>query len=192
MTGRTHDLAAFTALNLLFISQPLVNTTFATAFVTVSANLIGGLTPDIDQATADLWNRLPAGSIIGRMITPLLGSHRMISHSILGIFLAGFLSYKGLHALGNIILVDMNLVWIGFMVGFISHIAIDIFTKEGEPLLFPLPFRVGLPPIRFLRIKTGGIMEKSLVFPSLMLLNGYLIYTHYQKYLEFLKLYIIK
>jgi len=192
MTGRTHDLAAFTALNVLFISQPLVNTTFATAFVTVSANLIGGLTPDIDQATADLWNRFPAGSIIGRMITPLLGSHRMISHSILGIFIAGFLSYKGFQALGTILLVDMNLVWIGFMAGFISHIAIDILTKEGEPLLFPLPFRIGFPPFRFLRIKTGGIMEKSLVFPSLMLLNGYLIYTHYQKYLEFLKIYIKK
>lgn len=190
MTGRTHDLTAFTALNLLFISQPLINTTVATAFVTVSSNLIGGLTPDIDQATADLWNRLPAGSIIGRMITPILGSHRMISHSFLGIGIAGFLSRWGLNALGGILLVDMNIVWVGFMVGFISHIIIDLLTKEGVPLLFPLPLKFGFPPFRFLRLKTGGMMEKSIIFPSLMLLNGYLIYMNYHKYLEFLKLYI--
>jgi membrane-bound metal-dependent hydrolase YbcI (DUF457 family) len=72
------------------------------------------------------------------------------------------------------------------MIGFISHILIDLITKEGEPLLFPLPFKVGIPPFQFLRIKTGGFIEKSIIFPGLMLTNGYIIYFHYTKYLEFL------
>lgn len=190
MTGRTHDLTAFTALNFLFISQPLIQTSLSTTFVAIGANLLGGLTPDIDQSTADLWNRLPAGSIIGRIISPILGSHRMISHSIIGVVIVGFLSNRFLTAINKVLLVDMNIVWIGFMTGFISHIMIDLLTREGVPLLFPIPIKFGIPPIRFLRIKTGGLIEKSIIFPTLMLANGYLIYQNYQKYLEFLKFYI--
>lgn len=186
MTGRTHDLTAITLLNIVFISQSLIHTTLSTVFVAVGANLIGGLVPDIDQPTADLWRRIPGGSIIGRIISPLLGSHRMISHSFAGIVIFGFLSMKFFDAISSVVLVDMILVWFAFMIGFISHILIDLITKEGEPLLFPLPFKVGIPPFQFLRIKTGGFIEKSIIFPGLMLTNGYIIYFHYTKYLEFL------
>lgn len=162
----------------------------ATSFVSVSACLLGGLTPDIDQPTADLWRRIPAGSIIGRILSPLLGSHRMISHSFVGIALFGYLTTQFLDAIKNILLVDMTIVWIAFMTWFISHVAIDIITKEGIPLLFPLPWRFGIPPLQQLRISTGGMVEKTIIFPGLMLVNGYLIYTYYTKYLEFLKLFI--
>lgn len=190
MTGRTHDLAALTLLNCVFITQPLMNMSVSTAFISGGACIIGGLTPDIDQPTADLWRRLPAGSIIGRILSPLLGSHRMISHSLVGIAVFGFLSMKFLDAIRGVILVDMTIVWVAFMTGFISHLIIDVITKEGEPLLFPLPFKIGIPPFRALRIETGGLMEKSIIFPGLMLLNGYLVYTNYTKYLDFLRLFI--
>ncbi len=190
MTGRTHDLAAFTALNYIFVTQPLIHTSLATAFVAVGANLIGGLTPDIDQPTADLWNRLPAGSIIGRILSPILGSHRMISHSILGTLFFAFVSRFILEHVKSILIVDMNVVWFGFMIGFLSHLVMDLFTKEGIPLFFPIPIKIGFPPLHFLRLQTGGIGEKSIIFPGLMVFNGYLIYQHYHKYLEFLKMYI--
>ncbi len=190
MTGRTHDLAAFAALNYLFVTQPLLHTSLATTFVAVGANLIGGLTPDIDQPTADLWNRIPAGSIIGRILSPILGSHRMISHSFLGIGTFAFISHFFLNKINSILLVDMNIVWIAFMTGFISHLIMDIFTKEGIPLFFPLAFKIGIPPFKALRFETGGLVEKSIIFPCLLLYNGYLVYTKYKKYLEFLKLYI--
>lgn len=190
MTGRTHDLAAFTLLNGVFIYYPLASMSLSTLFVSISANLIGGLTPDIDQPTAELWNRIPAGSIIGRIIYPILGSHRMISHSILGVVVFGFVSAKFLDAIRSVLIVDMNIVWFSFMIGFISHLIMDIITKEGEPLLFPLPFKFGIPPFHFLRVQTGGLVEKSIIFPGLMVLNGYLIYSHYHKYLDFLKLFI--
>ncbi len=190
MTGRTHDLAAFTAINLLFVTQPIPTMTLATLVTALGATFIGGLTPDIDQPTADLWRRLPAGNIIGRLITPILGSHRMISHSFVGIYITGWLTEWVLTKVSGIVLVDMDIVWWAFMSGFVSHIVIDLLTIEGEPLLFPLPWKFGIPPIKRLRVKTGGMVEKTIIFPMLMVLNGYLVYTFYTRYLDFFRQYI--
>lgn len=186
MTGRTHDLAAFTSLSLIVATQPLTRMSLATGIVALSANFIGGLTPDIDQPTADLWHRIPLGSIFGKMISPLLGGHRFISHSLFGIFLFGFLSNYILTAISGVLLVNTGIVWLGFMIGYISHLIMDTFTKEGVPWLFPIPIRFGIPPFKFLRIKTGGLIEKAVVFPGLLLLNVYLYYMFYGRYLDFI------
>jgi inner membrane protein len=185
MTGRTHDLAGFTLLNIVFISVPLPTMTIATAIGAFSMVFIGALTPDIDQPTADLWRRLPAGNIIGRIISPILGSHRMISHSIIGTAAFAYGSYYLFHYLGSIILLDMTIIWQSFMIGFVSHLLIDLFNRDGLPLLFPFPFKFGFPPIRRLRIKAGGMIEKTIIFPLLMLLNAYIIWTHYYIYVQF-------
>lgn len=190
MTGRTHDLAAFTALNYIVATQPLNPISLSTAMVAISANLIGGLAPDIDQPTADLWNRLPGGSIVGRIITPILGGHRFISHSLLGIVVFGVVTKWLLDMASSVVLVDMNVVWASFMIGFISHLVMDTFTREGVPWLFPLPISFGFPPLRLLRLKTGGLVEKSIIFPGLMIFNGYIIYSYYFKYLDLLRHYI--
>ncbi len=187
MTGRTHDLAAFTALNYIVITHPLQQMTLATGFVALSANLIGGIIPDIDQPTAYLWNRLPAGSIVGRIVAPFLGGHRLISHSILGLVLFGFLTRWFLTMISHILIVDMNLVWWAFIIGYISHLIMDTFTREGVPLLFPIPWHIGIPPLKFLRIKTGSLLEKAFVFPLLLMTNAYLFYSGYGKLLDLLK-----
>ena len=79
MTGRTHDLAAFTALNWVMVTGPVPQMTLATALVAFSGMMIGGLTPDIDQPTADLWRRLPAGTIVGKILSPLFGRSLSLS-----------------------------------------------------------------------------------------------------------------
>lgn len=192
MTGRTHDLTAFTGLHMVFLATlpAFPQMSFATAVAAFGAVFIGGLTPDIDQPTADLWRRLPAGNIIGRLITPILGSHRMISHSIAGVIAVGWLLRQFLNIAGTIILVDMNIIWTAFMIGFLSHLFIDFLNKEGIPLFFPFPWRFGFPPVRTFRVKAGGLAEKTIIFPALILFNGYLVYANYPKYLEFIKLYI--
>lgn len=187
MTGRTHDLAAFTALSYVIVTTHPEKITLATALVAFSANMIGGLAPDLDQPTANLWRRLRGGSILGRIVSPLIGGHRFLSHSIVGIFLAGAIVKAILGMMKGILLVDMNIVWWAFMIGFISHLIMDLFTHEGIPVFFPIPFKIGIPPLRFLRIKTGGIVEKSFVFPMLIFINGYLYYSHYRTVLEFLR-----
>ena len=190
MTGRTHDLAAFTALNYVLVTSPLVEMSLATALTAFTMNMVGGLAPDIDQSTAALYRKIRGGSLIGKIIAPLIGGHRLLSHSIVGIILFGLGADFLLTIIGNVLLVDMDIVWWSFMIGFISHLIMDTFTREGVPWLFPIPIRFGIPPLRFFRMKTGGIVEKSFVFPILVIINGVLIYAYYGKFLEFLKEYI--
>ncbi|MDE2588126.1 MAG: metal-dependent hydrolase [Patescibacteria group bacterium] len=185
MTGRTHDLAAFTAINVFLATSSIPHITLGTAFVAFSANLIGGLTPDIDQPTGALWHKLPGGTLYSRLITPFLGGHRYISHSLLGIFLFGFLAKETLVISSHTLLVNQSLVWWSFMIAYISHLVMDTFTKEGVPWLFPIPIKFGIPPFALLRIKTGGFLETYGVFPLLLIVNGLLIYTHYPHYFSF-------
>lgn len=188
MTGRTHDLAAFTALNFVLVSVPLEKMTLATALVAFTANMIGGLAPDLDQPTAGLWRKLRGGSLLGKLLSPLLGGHRFISHSVVGIIMFGIILQILLELISSVLIVEMNVVWWAFMIGFISHLIMDTFTRDGVPWLFPIPFRFGIPPLRLLRMKTGGLIEKSFVFPVLIFINGVLIYLYYDKVLEFFKL----
>lgn len=191
MTGRTHDLAAFTALSYVVATQPLPqDITLATAIVAISANFVGGLAPDIDQSTATLWGRLRGGRIWGRLFAPLFGGHRFISHSIVGIFLFGIGVKFLLQMMSGVLIVDMDIIWWAFMIGFVSHLVMDTISRDGVPWLFPIPIRFGFPPLRFLRMKTGGFLEKTAVFPGLILLNIWIYYSYYYRFLEILKSYI--
>lgn len=187
MTGRTHDLAGFAALSYIVAVNPPHEISLATAIVALGANFIGALAPDIDQPTADLWNRLPAGGVIGRVITPVLGGHRLISHSFIGIAIFGFVLKVFLSAAHTVLLVDMDIVWWAFMIGFISHLIIDMFSKEGVPWLFPLPLYFGIPPLKVLRMKTGGMIEKSIIFPLLMVITSIIYFKYYGTFLTILK-----
>ena len=190
MMGRTHDLATFTALSYIVATQPAQPITLATGITALLVGIVGGLTPDIDQPTADLWRKLPAGSVISRIFYPFLGGHRYISHSILGILFFGFLSKFVFAKIGQVLLVDMNIVWSAFMIGYIMHLIMDTLTQEGVPWLFPIPFKFGFPPLRFLRVRTASFMEKSVIFPALLFTNAYIYYRYYAKFLDIIKHYI--
>jgi membrane-bound metal-dependent hydrolase YbcI (DUF457 family) len=179
MTARTHDLAAFTSLMAVVTLWPMPNMSLATAMVALGANFIGGLFPDLDNSTADVWEQVRGGHLIGKVIPPLLGGHRYITHSLVGLALIGWLVQKLLNVVGNVVLVDMHIVWWAFMIGMVSHLIVDTITKEGVMWLFPIPWRIGFLPWKSLRLTTGGILEKSIVFPGLVLINGYLIWQHY-------------
>lgn len=184
MTGRTHDLAAFTALNIASLTIPLSHLTLGTLVVSVGANLIGGLAPDLDQSTSKIWHRIPAGTLLGKFISPFFGGHRFLSHSLIGLMLFGFLSRYLLTVISSTLLVDMNIVWWAFIIGYFSHLVMDSFTKEGVPWIFPIPVRLGIPPLKYLRMRTGGVIENVVVFPLLIFLNGYLLYHHYSFYIQ--------
>lgn len=192
MTGRTHDLAAFTALTATIAFLPLEKMTIATAVVAFGANMLGGLAPDIDQSTSGIWKEIRFGKFFGKLISPLFGKHRFISHSIIGVILFGVLTSVFLGIIRNILIVDMNIIWFSFMIGFLSHLVADMLTHDGIPLLFPIPIRFGFPPFSFLRMKTGGIIEKGFVFPGLVLLNMYLFYANSDKFVTFFKEFIIR
>jgi inner membrane protein len=179
MTSRTHDLAAFTALNLVVATQTLPKISLPTALVALGACFLGGLAPDSDTSTSGFWQKIPAGSILGKLVGPLIGAHRHISHSLLGVILFGLGAKYLLGLASAVVLVDMNIVWFAFMIGLVSHLLIDTLTTEGVPWLLPLPFHIGFPPFREYRVKTGGFVEKFVIFPLLLLGNGYLFYNFY-------------
>lgn len=187
MTGRTHDLAAITALGVVFLANPQP-IRLSTAIVAVIANLIGGITPDIDQPTAPLWRNLPVASIFGKFFGRVSGGHRFLTHSILGLALLGFTAHWLLvfftPVMGHI---DTGYVWWAFFIGMLSHLIMDTFTKEGVPWLLPLPFKFGFPPLRKLRITTGKFVENFVVFPALLIFNGLWFASNYEKILTIMR-----
>jgi inner membrane protein len=193
MTGRTHDLAAFTGLVIAFVYLPsLPVMSLPTAIAVFGANFLGGLFPDIDQPTSDLWDNFRLGPFIAKVVCPALGGHRHISHSLVGVVLIGFLSHwvlQGIAALLTIRL-DTILIWQAFMIGVVSHLVADLPTKAGVPLLWPLTWKLGIPPFRRFRFESGTWVENLIVFPGLLILTGYLLYTNQSRVLEFLHQYI--
>ena len=164
MTARTHDLAAATAFLMVVSVQSVRTVTLVTALLAVLANQIGGIAPDIDQPTAPLWRNLPVGKFLGKGVDKLLGGHRFITHSLLGLALFGWATHWLLHMLNLLIpRMDAHVVWWAFMIGMISHLVMDTFTKEGVPWLLPIPIKFGFPPLKSLRITTGKWAE-NLVF----------------------------
>lgn len=187
MTGRTHDLAAFTALSFIVVTHPLPQMTLATGIVALFANMIGGIAPDIDQPTAPFWRNLPIGYHIGKTLDRLLGGHRFISHSLVGLVIFGVAFHYFLQVLTpSFPKLNMEIIWWAFMVGFVSHLVMDTFTKEGVPWLLPIPIKFGVPPFQVMRVTTGKFIERFIIFPGLLLINGFLYYYNYAKVMELL------
>jgi len=163
--GRTHEVYAFGALLtvVMYLGPSEING--VTILAVMVANLVGALLPDIDQATNRLWDMLPGGNLIGKILKNLFLSHRTITHSIVGVVLV----YKGLGWLVPKILnpefVNIDLVIMAVMIGYLSHLVMDGLTEEGLPLLFPIKKKFGFPPIRSWRIKTGKWFENWVIFP---------------------------
>ena len=132
----------------------------ATMIAAVIANQLGGIAPDIDQPTAPLWRNLPIGGLFGRFFGRMLGGHRFLTHSLLGVMLMGFLTHWFLVFIQPLFpKVTIDIVWWAFMIGMVSHLIMDSFTKEGVPWLLPIPIKFGFPPIRKFRITTGKLIE---------------------------------
>ena len=189
MTARTHDVAAITALGVaIVIVHPALTLTLSTLIAALVANQIGGIAPDIDQPTAPLWRNLPIGRLFGKAFDLLIGGHRFLSHSLIGLALFGLLANVLLHVLQPIMPhVAIQLVWWAFMIGALSHLVMDTFTKEGVPWLLPVPVKFGIPPVKRLRVTTGTWMEHLLVLPALLVVDVWLFATHYGQLLDYLR-----
>lgn len=187
MTSRTHDLFAASFLLVAVSSINLEPVSIPTAMAAFSTSFLGGLAPDIDEPGSEFWQRLPAGSgsIVGKIVAPVFVSHRFLSHSILGVFLFGKLLEWILLWSTSFLNVDIAVVWWAGMIGFVSHLFADSLTKEGIPLFWPLPMKFGLPPFKSLRIRTGGFLEKFIIFPLLLIACMFLVYYRYEHLREF-------
>ena len=180
MTARTHDVAALTLLMTVIIISPPSSMTVATALAAVLANQLGGIAPDIDQPTAPLWRNLPVGRYLGKIFGVLIGGHRFLSHSLLGLGLFAVVARLLLDFFQPLMpRVDIGFVWVAFVIGMVSHLIMDSLTKEGIPLLLPIAIKFGFPPVRAWRITTGKSVEMYIVLPVLIAITVWLAATHY-------------
>lgn len=180
MTARTHDLAAATLLGVVVVAEASTHTyTLSTLLIALLANQIGGIIPDVDQPTAPLWRNLPVARIAGKLFGKMSGGHRFLTHSLIGLALTGYAAKLLLIFLHPLMEgVERNLVWEAFMIGMVSHLIMDSFTKEGVPWLLPIPVKFGFPPLKSLRIVTGKWGEKVL-FLALLGFDFWYFSSHY-------------
>ncbi|MCL5091093.1 MAG: metal-dependent hydrolase [Patescibacteria group bacterium] len=169
MTSRTHDLFAFASLVTVAAYYPPASLNLITAAACLVGNIIGSLIPDMDQATNRLWDLLPGGDYLGKFFKKLFLSHRTLSHSFIGFFLLYHLLSWLLPKLLNSNFINVSLVISAVMIGLVSHLLLDAFTEEGLPLFFPLTWKIGFPPLKEWRIKTGKWFEKFIVFPVIVI-----------------------
>lgn len=172
MIARTHDMAAITLLVVVvLVLAPLPPLSLATILLALLANQLGAIAPDIDQPTAPFWRTVSFGRVFGPAATRLLGGHRFLTHSIIGLVVMGWLAGLILQFMQPLMSsVQIEYVWWAFIIGMVSHLIMDSFTKEGVPWLLPLPIKFGFPPVRRLRITTGKKMESFVIFPILVVL----------------------
>jgi inner membrane protein len=153
--------------------------------VLVFSTILGSSVPDLDTPTGGLWHKIPAGSIISRIVHPaFIGGHRHLSHSIIGIGIFTGLFYlllKLIHL--DPVIQNFNFIMQAFVVGYIAHIFADMFTEEGVPLLFPFDYHFGIPPNPFekVRIKTGHWFENLIVYPLVNLAIFLVVYIYIKK-----------
>lgn len=188
MTARTHDGIAFASLVTVATVFPPSSLNLMTLIASLIGCVIGALIPDLDQAGNRLWDLLPAGDEIGKIFRRVFYKHRTITHSLLGVFLLFNLLEWLLPKFLNSTFIDPQLVFVSIMVGYLSHLVADAFTKEGLPLFFPLPFEIGFPPIQALRMTTDSWVETYLVQPVIAVYLIWFIATHQSQVLEVLKL----
>lgn len=164
-TGLTFSAAIFLLLYQIELSPILI-------VALVISTVIGSSAPDLDTPTGELWDKIPAGSILSRIVSPIfIGGHRHLSHSFLGMAILAALYLLLLKILFFSVpilsSVNLGLIFLAFLVGYAAHLFADLFTEMGVPLLFPLGYHFGIPPDPFgkMRIKTGRWFENLIIYP---------------------------
>lgn len=152
MQGNTHIIGGITA-SLAFAQISNDN-----PLILVGAGVIGALLPDICHGGSKIGRKLP---IISKIVNTMFG-HRSFTHSLLFLFLVGML----LHTF-----IPYKSILLGILLGMASHILLDMGTKKGVKLFFPVSISVRLP----ITTKTGSKAEK-VVFMLLTMLSVFFSY----------------
>ncbi len=166
MTARTHNAIAFASLVTAAVYFPPAHLNLTTLIIGIVGVDIGALIPDMDTGGNYLWGLLPQGQKLGNFLRKVFYKHRTITHSLLGFFLIFKFFGWLLPRIFNSSFIDPQIIFVAIIIGYISHLVADSFTEEGIPLLFPIPFTFGIPPIKRVRIKTGSWFENFVVFPA--------------------------
>jgi membrane-bound metal-dependent hydrolase YbcI (DUF457 family) len=188
MTGLSHQMIALVAalwvLTLYpFSVGPVVGT------LALIAVMVGALTPDLDQPTANLWRRLIGARTVGNIFEVFSGGHRHLTHSVVGIIGIGLLlRWLIAHVLNPDLAAPAQAVWNAYMIGYISHPIADTLTDRGVPWLWPLPWNVKIPPgPPIVRVTTESFVERILVRGAVIIMALLLLSRSWPLVLNFFR-----
>ncbi|SLM63350.1 MULTISPECIES: metal-dependent hydrolase [Dickeya] len=151
MTAEGHLL--FAVASAIFAKKAELSPALATGdwWHIIPAALLTALLPDIDHPSSVLGQRLKWISV---PVSRLCG-HRGFTHSLLAIL-------AGVYVIRTRLPADWPLpadVYHAMIVGYLSHIAADMLTTAGVPLLWPCRWRFRLP---LLNSNKGNQFERVL------------------------------
>lgn len=180
MLGMTHQIVALTTALWILIQYP-VALGWGGGLLAIMAVMLGAITPDLDQPTADIWQRFIGGRLVHRLFTVFSGGHRHFTHALVGIAaIGGGTHYLITHLLAPSYIPDGLILWQAFMIGYISHSVADTLTDQGVPWLWPLPWNIKIPPgHKALRVTTGSLVERFLIRGALIIAAVLLLSRHY-------------
>lgn len=149
----------------------------------ILAVMVGALTPDLDQPTANLFRRTLGGKLVHRLFTVFSGGHRHFTHSLLGIVAIGWvLQWFILRFIQIDFRPQAFALWYAFMIGYISHPIADTLTDRGVPWLWPFPWNIKIPPgPEELRVTTGSFVEVILIRCGLIISIGFLLISYWEQ-----------
>jgi len=158
MVGKTHIVGGVAA-SLAFAQVGNLD-----PIIMMGAGVVGALLPDICHGGSLIGRKMP---MVSKIVNTLFG-HRSFTHSILFLVIIAYL----LNAF-----VPFEAVRVGFLVGMVSHFILDMATRNGIKLLFPINITVRFP----LTVKTGGSAE-TVILGVLTLISfyyGYIALSYY-------------
>lgn len=136
---------------------------------------VSALLPDVESPKSFVGRKLPGVSHAGEMVF----GHRQAFHSLLAA--AGFLAVA--YVISASVHLSYCYAFSGF-IGYVSHLILDTLNPAGIPWLWPLKFRLRIP-----LTQTGGIMERAILFPVLVLFGLLLIGREFSLFLFGRKIY---
>lgn len=188
MTYKTHLSAGLLFSAIVFILIYKIELSPFLAAIIIFSTVIGSSAPDLDTPSGELWDKVPAGSVISHLVRPVfIGGHRHLSHSFLGFGLFALLFWALERWLGLFlpIIHNSHFMILAFSIGYFSHLLADSFTEAGVPLLFPLEYRFGIPPdpLGKVRIKTGKWFENLVIYPFVNLALIYIVFLYLRRFI---------
>lgn len=175
MTYETHQkFSLFWALigvMILYTSDLMSINYYLALILVIPYASTGAKFPDLDHGWHNIKDKNVVTFIINQAIHLTKGRHRSWqTHSIdivtiltvVGFILPGFLVRRGILEIDLVSLTIINIIFVGFMLGWWSHIVADMMTPDGVRLTCFRDFKVKLVPRKFLWFSfgTGGEWEE--------------------------------
>ena len=161
MTGKSHLSVGIGLGITTFVLNYESTNDFLYSSLICTGCIIGSLLPDIDSGKSMMSQHF---LFLPKLIKKIFG-HRGFIHSPLFIFALYYL-------LSHSTNLQVQQLGAGLAIGMISHLVLDLFTKMGIPIFFP----IWTKKISFSSMKTGSKAEPIVALILFFIMAGGLIY----------------